>query len=375
MTTVHPYDVRRANDRYRPALLHATAATINGGQLILGPRVEQFEQDFAAFCGTRHCIGTGNGLDALALALRALGIGHGDEVIVPAFTFIATWFAVTQLGAKPIPVDVLDDGNIDPATITPAVTARTRAIVPVHLFGRLADMTAITYVANRLGLPVVEDAAQAHGAEHGGLRAGSFGTAAAFSFYPTKNLGALGDGGAVCTNDPALAEAVRSLRNYGSARKDQHDRLGQNSRLDEIQAAFLTTKLPGLDAANNRRRLVANRYNAAFANLPGIATPANGGDAMVWHQFVLRCGDRDALQTALARRGIGTAIHYPTAPFDQPCYAGQYNPARYPVARNLAATVLSLPMADYLTDDETNHVIQAVTAHAHTKQARHLHHA
>ena len=211
-----------------------------------------------------------------------------------------------------------------------------------------------------------------NGAEHGGRRAGSFGVAAAFSFYPTKNLGALGDGGAVCTNDKALAERVRSLRNYGSARKYEHSRLGQNSRLDELQAAFLNAKLPGLDAANARRRVVAQRYGAAFAGLDGVAVPRDGGGAMVWHQFVIRAGDRDALQTALAGRGVGTTIHYPAAPFDQPCYAGQYDPARYPVARHLAATVLSLPMADYLTEAEIDQVIQAVAAHAAQQNAGRL---
>lgn len=375
MTDVAAYDVQRVNAPYRPALLHATAATINGGQLILGPRLEQFEQDFAAFCGAKRCIGVGNGLDALSLALLALGVGPGDEVIVPAFTFVATWFAVSNLGAKPVAVDVRDDGNIDPAKIPPAVTSRTRAIVPVHLYGRLADMAAIGYVARRLGLPVIEDAAQAHGAEQGGQRAGAFGIAAAFSFYPTKNLGALGDGGAVCTNDPALAETVRTLRNYGSARKYEHATLGQNSRLDELQAAFLTAKLPGLDAANTRRRQVAQRYNAAFANLENVALPHDAASAMVWHQFVIRIEARDALKTALAKRGVGTTIHYPTAPFDQPCYAGQYNPANYPTARHLANTVLSLPMADYLKPAEVDHVIQAVIEHAPKQPAPRLIHA
>ena len=336
----------------------AAAATLDGGELIGGEPLRAFERAFAAYCGVGHCVGVGNGLDALTLALRALGVGAGDEVIVPAFTFVATWFSVSLLGARPVPVDVGDDGTMDPAGIAAAITARTRAIVPVHLFGRLADMDAVLSAAG--GIPVVEDAAQAHGAALNGRRAGALGVMAAFSFYPTKNLGALGDGGAVTTDDPALAQRVRRLSNYGSDRKYRHETLGQNSRLDAIQAGFLAAKLPGLDAANARRRRVADRYRAGLEGVPGLTCPAMGGEGMVWHQFVIRTAGRDRLQAGLAQGGVGTTIHYPTTPFDQPCYARCYDRTRYPMASRLAATVLSLPMADYLGDDEVAEVIGAV---------------
>lgn len=366
------YDVVRANARYRHALMAAAAVTMDGGELIGGEPLRAFEQAFAAYCGVGHCVGVGNGLDALALALRTLGVGVGDEVIVPAFTFVATWFSVSQLGALPVPVDVEDDGTINPRGIAPAITARTRAIVPVHLFGRLADMDAVLAAAG--GIPVVEDAAQAHGASVKGRRAGALGVLAAFSFYPTKNLGALGDGGAVTTNDPALARLVRRLSNYGSDRKYRHEVLGQNSRLDTMQAGFLAAKLPDLDAANARRRHVAGRYRAGLEGVPGLACPTMGGEDMVWHQFVVRTAGRDRLQADLAQDGVGTTIHYPTAPFDQPCYAGGYDRTRYPVASRLADTVLSLPMADYLGDDEAAQVIEAVHA-ARSGPARQRRHA
>ena len=371
--SVPSYDVGRANARHREALLAAAAATLDGGQLIHGEPLQAFEQAFAAYCGTSHCIGVGNGLDALALALRALGVGPGDEVIVPAFTFIATWFSVSQVGAHPVPVDVRDDGTIDPDGVAAAVTARTRAIVVVHLFGRLADMDAV--LAAACGIPVIEDAAQAHGAASRGRRAGALGTLAAFSFYPTKNLGALGDGGAVTTGDPALAQSVRRLSNYGSDQKYRHEALGQNSRLDTMQAAFLAAKLPGLDAANARRRRVAGRYLHELDGLPGLLCPPMGDDGMVWHQFVIQSAERGPLQAELARHGVGTTIHYPAAPFDQPCYARCYDRTRYPVASRLAATVLSLPMADYLNDDEVTHVIQAVCATLCRPAARQACHA
>ena len=362
MMQVAAYDVVRANAPYRAALAAATDAVLDSGHLILGDRLQEFEQEFARYCGVRHCLGTGNGLDALALVLRALGIGPGDEVIVPAFTFAATWFAASQAGAKPVPVDVRPDGLIDPALIAAAVTGRTRAIIVVHLFGALADMQAVLAVAGQFGLAVIEDAAQAHGAGRGGRRAGSFGTAAAFSFYPTKNLGALGDGGAVCTDDEALAGRVRRLRNYGSEQKYHHEVVGQNSRLDELQAAYLLAKLPHLDAANARRRRVAQRYHRALANscLAGVELPPLCPSS-VWHQFVIRTMDRARLQASLASRGVGSSIHYPVSPFDQPCYAGQYDRSRFPVAVQLSNTVMSLPMSDYLDDDEVDCVIRAMT--------------
>jgi len=373
---VASYDIVRANAPFRVALLHATEAVLASGQLILGDRLTQFEQEFARYCGVTHCIGTGNGLDALVLILRALSIGNlndqvvdprlndgvvasNAEVIVPAFTFIATWLAASQVGAIPVPVDVTIDGLIDPALIEAAITPRTRAILPVHLYGRLADMDAILNIARRHGIPVIEDAAQAHGAGIVGRRAGSFGTAAAFSFYPAKNLGALGDGGGITTSDPALAERIRGLRNYGSTRKYHHEVLGQNSRLDELQAACLSIKLLHLDACNARRRDIAARYHEAFAGTPGLSLP-NPSPSSVWHQYVIRTSKRSQLQASLATEGVETIVHYPTAPFDQPCYAAQYERTQFPIAAQLANTVLSLPMAAYLTDDEVSHVIRAV---------------
>lgn len=364
------YDTLRANAPYRMALSGAMEAVIDSNCLILGDRLMQFEVAFAAYCGTSSCIGVGNGLDALAFALMALGVGPGDEVIVPAFTFIATWLSVLRVGARPVPVDVQEDGLIDPALIEGAITARTRAIVPVHLFGRLADMDAIAAIAQRTGIRIVEDAAQAHGAERDGRRAGSFGVAAAFSFYPTKNLGAFGDGGAVCTSDPELAAVVRRLRNYGSDTKYRHEIIGQNSRLDELQAAFLSVKLPSLDASNAHRRLIAEQYHTALSaqDIKGIIIPSMC-DSTVWHQFVIQSEDRDGLQDGLKKHGIGTVVHYPIAPFDQPCFAHTYSRSDYPVAIRLAETVLSLPMGDYLTVDEVQQVVRAITSYSVARKA------
>ena len=347
MMQIAAYDMLRANAPYRVALAAVTEAVLDSGQLIMGHHLDQFEEAFAHYCGTSHCIGTANGLDALALALEALGIGEGDEVIVPAFTFIATWFSVVQVGARPLPVDVRQDGLIDPDLIAAAITPRTRAVVPVHLFGTLADMESILAIARRFGVHVIEDAAQAHGAERGGKRAGSFGVASAFSFYPTKNLGALGDGGAVSTDDSALAARVRRLREGTLDRGD----------LD------LPVKLTHLDAANGKRRHVAQRYSSALssASIEGLSLP-QGCPSSVWHQYVIRTRDRSRLQQALAQGGVGTTIHYPVMPFQQSCFAGQYDGSQFPVATQLAETVLSLPMGDYLSDDEVDHTIRVIVA-------------
>jgi dTDP-4-amino-4,6-dideoxygalactose transaminase len=358
---VAAYDVVRANAPYRAALSAATEEVLDAGHLILGDRLQAFESEFARYSGAQYCIGVANGLEALALALRAFGIGAGDEVLVPAFTFIATWLAVEQTGARPVPVDVTTNGLINPELLVAAITPRTRAIVPVHLFGTIADMDAIAEVAERFDLRVIEDAAQAHGAERSGKRAGAFGDAAGFSFYPTKNLGALGDGGAICTSDAELAARLRLLRNYGSEQKYRHEVLGQNSRLDELQAAYLAVKLPHLDASNRRRIEVAQRYHQTLsaAEIPGLDLPLLCPSS-VWHQFVVRSETRSQLQESLTQQGVQTSIHYPVAPFDQPCFAGRYDRSQFPVAAHLADTVLSLPMGDYLSDDEVDHVVRAV---------------
>lgn len=355
-------DLHAVNDRHRAALHAALERVLDSGWYIQGKELESFERRFAAFCGTRHCVGVGNGLDALHLTLRAYGIGHGDEVIVPTNTFIATWLAVTYAGATPVPVEP-DEAtyNIDPAQLEAAVSARTRAIIPVHLYGLPADMKAINVVAARHNLKVIEDAAQAHGAHDAATRAGCLGDAAAFSFYPGKNLGALGDAGAICTNDDGLAERLRSLRNYGSAKKYDHREKGFNSRLDEIQAAFLCAKLEFLDADNRRRREIAVRYldglRAVDVQLPVVPE----GMEHAWHLFVVRCKHRDALQQALTARGIDTLIHYPVPPHLQPAYHELgYVAGTFPIAERIHAEVLSLPIGPTMSDEQVSSTIEAV---------------
>lgn len=328
---------------------------------ILGPELEAFEGEFADYCGTRHCIGTGNGLDALTLTLIAAGIGAGDEIIVPAQTFIATWLAVSHAGATPVPVDIAPAShNIDPAQLEAAITPRTRAIIPVHLFGRPADMAAINAIAQRHGLFVLEDAAQAHGAGYCGKLAGQLGDAAAFSFYPGKNLGALGDGGAVTTDDDALANRLRGLRNYGSPRKYHHPEIGFNSRLDELQAAFLRVKLPHLDSWNARRDTIAGEYDAALRGLPlGLPLPADGSCQPVWHQYVVTAPQRDRLQAELAEQGIATMVHYPLPPHRQPAYRALAEHS-FPAAEALAASCLSLPICPTLSSAAVERIGAAI---------------
>lgn len=317
------------------------------GQLILGPELAAFEAEFAAYCGAKQVIGVGNGLDALVLALRAAGVGVGDEVVVPSHTFAATWLAVTQVGARPVPVEP------DPASYTitadavrAALTPRTAAIVPVSLYGHPVDMDPILGLAADRGLFVLEDAAQSHGATCRGRRTGALAHATAFSFYPTKNLGALGDGGAVVTSDPQLAERLRKLRNYGSARKYEHELAGVNSRLDELQAAFLRAKLGRLDAANGARRAHAQAYSKVLAEIPGLTPPATADWAEhVHHLYVVRCADRAAVQAQLSAAEIQTLIHYPIACHRQPAFeALGFKAGQFPLAEQLAAEVLSLPM-------------------------------
>ena len=345
-------------------ILDALQRVVRAGQFILGPEVEAFEREFAAYCGAEHCIGVGNGLDALFLILRASGIGSGDEVLVPANTFIATWLAVSHAGATPVPVEPLETSyNIDPAAIEQAITSRTRAIIPVHLYGQPADMDAVKKIAARHGLLVIEDAAQAHGAGYKGNRAGSLGGAAAFSFYPGKNLGALGDGGAVVTSDAELARRIRQLRNYGSEIKYDHQLAGFNSRLDELQAAVLRVKLRHLDDWNARRRSAAAYYLShllpARIGLPAVPHFADP----VWHLFVIRSERRDALRGALAAKSIETGIHYPVPPHMQPAYAHLAMPAgSLPIGERLHAQVLSLPIGPTITQEQLTRVVEIVNA-------------
>jgi dTDP-4-amino-4,6-dideoxygalactose transaminase len=314
---------------------------------VLGREVETFEREFADYCGVKHCVGVGNGLEALHLILRAYDIKAGDEVIVPSNTYIATWLAVSYAGATPVPVEPdARTFNLDPNLIEDAVTPRTKAIMPVHLYGQPADMDPILEAARKHGLKVIEDNAQAQGARYKGRRTGSLGDAAGNSFYPGKNLGAFGDAGALTTNDAELADRVRTLRNYGSKKKYYNDVKGFNSRLDELQAAFLRVKLKKLDEWNGRRRAVATSYMAALLNTPNLTLPFVPDWAEpVWHLFVVRCLKRDVLQNKLAMAGVGTLIHYPVPPHLSGAYAERkWKQHDFPIAENLADTVLSLPM-------------------------------
>jgi dTDP-4-amino-4,6-dideoxygalactose transaminase len=357
-------NLHRVNAPHEPALAAALQRVLQSGWYILGEETTAFEREFAAYCGVRHCIGVANGLDALTLALRGLGIGPGDEVLVPSNTFIATWLAVSQVGASPVPVEPREDThNLDPDRLAAALTPRTRAIMPVHLYGQPAEMDAIGAFANAHGLKVIEDAAQAHGARWNGQRCGALGDAAGFSFYPGKNLGALGDGGAITTNDDTLAERLRKLRNYGSSVKYRHDLIGINSRLDEMQSALLRVKLPALDAENAHRALLAQRYLAGLQGLALDLPRQVPGAESAWHLFVVRlrgpAGTRERLQTALAERGINTLIHYPLACHRQPAYAGSDWPA-LPIAGRLQNAVLSLPISPAHSGDEIDTVITAL---------------
>lgn len=335
---------------------------MNSGWYILGEELEAFESEFAEYCGARYCVGVGNGLDALHLILRAYGIGPGDEVIVPAHTFIATWLAVTYSGAKPVPVETRDDAayTISPELIEAAITPKTRAIIPVHLYGRPADMVPIKHVAAKHGLRVIEDAAQAHGARYQGCRAGSLGDAAAFSFYPAKNLGAFGDGGAITTSDAELAAQLRSLRNYGSSAKYVHDLLGLNSRLDPLQAAMLRIKLRHLDDWNARRLSRAECYRQRLTGTKVLLPASDDGFESVFHLFVVRTPHRDKLQTSLKEVGIETLIHYPIPPHKQGAY-GSMRGHVLPVAERLSNEVLSLPMGPHLSTGEVEEVAYHVT--------------
>lgn len=339
----------------------AVLRVLGSGIYIGGGEVSGFEEEFARYTGSQCCVGVGNGLDALQLALTALGVGPGDEVIVPANTFIATWLAVTHCGATPVPVEPDPaTGTIDPARIPAAITPRTRVIVPVHLYGQPADLDPILALAKAHGLRVLEDAAQAHGARYRGRRVGAHGDAVAWSFYPSKNLGALGDGGAVTTDRPEVAEKLQLHRNYGSRVKYRTEALGRNSRLDPVQAAVLRVKLSHLDAWNARRRNVARAYLEGLMDtgltLPAVAEYADP----VWHLFVVRHPARDLLQRRLADAGIETFIHYPIPPHRQPAYVAGWGEAAFPIASRLAAEVLSLPIGPHLARDQAAEVIDTV---------------
>ena len=362
MNPIVPFlDLREAYEELKEQIDSAYARVMRSGWYILGPEVEAFEQEFATYCGAAHCIGVGNGLEALHLILRGYNIGLGDEVIVPANTYIATWLAVTYAGATPVPIEPdARTYNLDPTLIAAAITPRTCAILPVHLYGQPTDMDPVIAIAAQHGLKVIEDAAQAHGAHYQGRRVGGLGDAAAFSFYPSKNLGALGDGGAVVTNDAELARRVRVLRNYGSQLKYHNEIKGFNSRLDELQAALLRVKLSVLDAWNQRRQQAARIYweqlNGTDLTLPW----APAWVEPVWHLYVVRHLYRDELQQCLQRMGISTMIHYPIPPHLQPAYEELgYGTGAFPITEAIHREVLSLPMGPHL-GGRINQVIAAI---------------
>ncbi|MEH1981772.1 MAG: DegT/DnrJ/EryC1/StrS family aminotransferase [Nostoc sp.] len=327
---------------------------------ILGKEVEAFEAEFAAYCETKYCISVGNGLDALHLILRAMNISTGDEVIVPANTYIATWLAISYTGGIPVPVEPDERTyNINPQLLEAAITERTKAILAVHLYGQPADMDAINVIAKRYNLKVIEDAAQAHGARFKERRAGSLGNAAGFSFYPTKNLGAIGDGGAVTTNDVDLADKVRLLRNYGSRIKYENEIQGYNSRLDELQAAFLRVKLTKLDEWNSRRAHIAEQYLQGLVKTTNVTLPfvPNWAES-VWHLFVVRHPKRHSLEQDLRQAGIGTLIHYPIPPHLSGAYIGSgWHEGSFAIAEQLAKEVLSLPLHPHITEEQISIIV------------------
>ncbi len=360
-------DLGRHNGPLAAELKAAFEAVLDDGGFVLGREVEAFESEFAAFCGVRHCVGVGSGTAALTLALLAAGVERGDEVIVPAHTYIASALGVLHAGAIPRFCDVDEEtGRIDPRSAAEAVSTRTVAVIPVHLYGQVCDMEAVERFARRHGLLVVEDAAQAHGARWKGARAGALGHVAAFSFYPSKNLGALGDGGAICTNDDAIAERSRRLRNLGQRRKGEHVEAGFNERLDGLQAAMLRVKLRGLDAGNAARRERAALYREALPDECRVLAEDRRGEC-VYHLLPIRIADRDGLQAALDRHGVGTGIHYWPAVHHQPPFASQgpgngngHGPADLDTAVRWSEEELSLPMFAELTQEEVLRVAGAV---------------
>lgn len=356
-------DLKAINHLYQNELEQCFKRVLNSGWYILGEECSVFEQEYAKFCGVKYCVGVGNGLEAMHLVLRAWGIGVGDEVIVPSNTYIATWLAINYAGAKPVPVEPdFDTYNIDPVLIERAITAKTKAIIPVHLYGQSADMEPIMKVARQHGLKVLEDAAQAHGGYYKNDRVGSLGDAAAFSFYPGKNLGCLGDGGCVTTNDHKLADIIRELRNYGSSVKYHNKTRGFNSRLDELQAAFLAAKLPFLDRDNARRQEIANFYNENLASAEYLALPHCLDVAIpVWHLYVIRVSDRLAVQDRLRKKGVSTMIHYPIPPHLQPAYSDMgFKAGDFPISEKIHEEVFSLPIGPTMEIEHAKIVVDAL---------------
>ena len=356
-------DLKTSHMELQSELEIAFRRVMESGSYILGEEVAAFEREFAEYCGVKHCIGVGNGLEALHLILRAYNIGPGDEVIVPANTYIATWLAVSYAGAVPVPIEPdRRTYNLDPELLEKAITPKTRALLPVHLYGQPAEMDPIIGIARQYGLKVIEDAAQAHGARYKGGLAGALGDAAGWSFYPSKNLGAIGDAGAVTTNDDELADRIRLLRNYGSRAKYYNDVKGYNSRLDPLQAAFLRVKLGYLNEWNQHRKLIAAYYCGALANVQDLTLPfVPDGIDPSWHLFVIRHLKRDNFQKHLTQAGIGTLIHYPVPPHLSAAYAelgGKVGD--FPITEQLAETVISLPMGPGLAMEQVESVVRSI---------------
>ena len=358
-------DLKPAYEELRTELDAAYHRVMESGWLLLGEELTAFEAEYARSLGVTHCVGVANGLEALQMILMASGIGPGDEVIVPAHGYIATYLAVTHAGARPVPCEPdVATYNLDPARLASLITSRTKAILPIHLYGLPADMDSIRAIARPRGLLVIEDAAQSHGARSQDRSAGALGDAAGISFYPSKNLGALADAGAVTTNDDSLADRIRHLRNYGAKVRYQHEYQGLNSRMSELQAAFLRAKLPRLKEWNARRSALATRYLRLLAGVGDLVLPVvPSGMEPAWHLFVVRTAQRAALQAHLTAQGIGTQIHYPTPPHLSPAYrdAG-WKPGDFPIAERLANEVLSLPIGPHHTPEQIDQVCLAISA-------------
>ena len=359
LASVKFLDLKACYQELKTEMDEAVHRVLDSGWFLLGRELEGFEAEFASYTQSAHCVGLANGLEALVLSLKALGIGPGDEVLVPANTYIATWLAVSYVGAQPIPIEpMVGLWLMDPERLEAAISPRTKAIMPVHLYGQPADLDPILAIAQKHGLKVVEDAAQAHGATYKGRRIGGHGDVVCWSFYPGKNLGCLGDGGGVTTNDPELADRIRVHRNYGSRIKYENEVKGHNSRLDEIQAAVLRVKLHHLDDWNARRVRIAKRYTEALSGLPGLQVPRHleGADS-VWHVYVIDHPNRDQLRTALEAAGIETLIHYPIPPHLSKAYAGDRAWGRLPISEGAAGTHVSLPIGPHLSDAGVEQVI------------------
>lgn len=358
---IMPSRLDRGFERYQKEFEEKALKVLRGGWFIMGEELEAFEREFAGYIGVKHCIGVGNGLDALWIACRNLGLGEGDEVLVQGNTYIASVMGITINGATPVFIEPDSYYNIDAEKLEEKITPRTKAIMAVHLYGQASDMEAVMKVAKKHGLMVIEDCAQSHGAKWKGKTTGSFGDAGCFSFYPSKNLGAFGDGGAVVTNNDDLAEKIRVFRNYGSEKRYYNRIVGTNSRLDEIQAGLLRVRLSHMDEITDERKHICERYLSEIRNpkltLPGIRS----GAEHVWHQFVIRCGERDRLMEYLNNRGIGTIIHYPVPPHLSEAY-GYLGKSKgdLPITEKYADTVLSLPLYNGMTEEEQNAVISAL---------------